>query len=79
MLVVSRRNEESVIVDSLDGSTREIKVTVLQVRDGRVQLGFEVNTDAPVHCSESRERLFGGFRHDRATEGSESSAAWCAQ
>jgi len=68
-----------VIVDGLDGSTREIKVTVLQVKGGRVQLGFEVNTGVPVHRSLSRERLCGGLRHDRAAAGPESSLGWSAQ
>jgi len=72
MLVLSRRSEESVIVDGLNGSTREIKVTVLQVKGGSVQLGFEVNTDAPRRRSESRERIRGGLGHGRSTAGPES-------
>jgi hypothetical protein len=37
-----------VIVDGCNGFTREIKVTVLQVKGGKVQLGFEVNSDVPI-------------------------------
>lgn len=52
MYVLSRKRDESVIVDGFSGSTREITVTVLEVKDGRVQLGFEVNADVPMHRSE---------------------------
>jgi hypothetical protein len=47
MYVLSRKRDESVIVDCVSGSTREIKVTVLQVKGGKVQLGFEVNSGVP--------------------------------
>jgi sRNA-binding carbon storage regulator CsrA len=61
MYVLSRQCNESVIVDGFNGSTREIKVTVLQVKGGKVQLGFEVNSDVP--------RLVGSHRNE-STAGS---------
>ena len=79
MLIVSRQSDESVIVDGINGSTREIKVTVLQVKGKRVQLGFEINTDVPMHRSQSWERVRGGLRYDTATAGPQGTGGWSAQ
>jgi carbon storage regulator len=57
MLVLSRKNQESVVVGADDGLGSRMKVTVLEIGRGRVRLGFEVNKDVPVHREEVWERL----------------------
>ena len=52
MLVLSRKNRESVVVGGADGFHRLLKVTVLDIRGTNVKLGFEVDTNVPVHRSE---------------------------
>ena len=57
MLVLSRKNLESVIVGGADGFHRLLKVTVLSIRGTNVKLGFEVDAGVPVHRSEVWERI----------------------
>ena len=57
MLVLSRKNQESVVVGGADGFHRLLKVTVLGIRGANVKLGFEVDADVPVHRSEVWERI----------------------
>ena len=57
MLVLSRRNRESVVVGGSDGCERLVTVTVLEICGARVKLGFEVNKDVPVHRREVWERM----------------------
>ena len=45
MLVLSRKNRESVVVGGVDGFHRLLKVTVLDIRGARVRLGFEVDAE----------------------------------
>jgi carbon storage regulator len=60
MLVLSRKSRESVVVGGSDGFHRLLKVTVLDVRGGRVRLGFEVDPGVPVHRLEVWERIRAG-------------------
>jgi carbon storage regulator CsrA len=76
MLVLSRKQMESVVVSGPDGFDRMLKVTVLGIRGERVRLGFEVNKDFPVHRWEVWERIRAngrpyGLRQDRAACGAE--------
>ncbi len=57
MLVLSRKNRESVAVGGVDGFHRLLKVTVLDIRGARVRLGFEVDADVPVHRTEVLDRI----------------------
>ena len=57
MLVVSRKNQESVVVGGADGFHRLLRVKVLEIRGTNVKLGFEVDPDVPVHRSEVWERV----------------------
>ncbi len=59
MLVLSRKNQESVVVGGADGLHRLLKVKVLEIKSGRVRLGFEVDADIPVHRLEVWERIHG--------------------
>ena len=57
MLVLSRKSQESVVIGGSDGLHRLLKVTVLGIRGTNVKLGFEVDSDVPVHRSEVWERI----------------------
>ena len=57
MLVLSRKNRESVVVGGGGGLDRVLKVTVLGIAGGKVKLGFEVDCDIPVHRLEVWEQI----------------------
>ena len=57
MLVLSRKNRESVVIGGDDGFRRLLKVTVVDIRGSHVRLGFEVDADIPVHRAEVWERI----------------------
>ncbi len=57
MLVLTRKNQESVVIGGADGFHRLLKVTVLQITRGRVRLGFDVDPGVPVYRSEVWERI----------------------
>jgi carbon storage regulator CsrA len=57
MLVLSRKIREAVVVGGVNPLQRMLKVTVLEVRNGKVMLGFEVDADVPVHRWEIWERI----------------------
>ena len=57
MLVLSRKNQESVVVGGVDGFHRLLKVTVLGIKGANVKLGFDVDPDVPVHRAEVWERV----------------------
>lgn len=56
MLIMSRQNRESVVIEGADGIHRLLKVTVLEITGTNVKLGFEVDPDVRVHCAEDSER-----------------------
>lgn len=57
MLVLTRKCQEAVVVGAHNGCERLLKVTVLEIRGGRVKLGFEADADVPVHRWEVWERI----------------------
>ena len=57
MLVLSRKNKESVVVGGSDGLHRLLKVTVLDIRGSNVKLGFEAEPGVPIHRTEVWERI----------------------
>ena len=57
MLVLSRKTQESVVVGGSDCFERMIKITVLDIRGGKVRLGIEADEDVTVHRSEVWERI----------------------
>jgi len=57
MLVLSRKNNESVVIGVGDASDNVLKVTVLEIRGGKVRLGFEAKKDVPVHRWEVWQRI----------------------
>jgi carbon storage regulator CsrA len=69
MLVLSRKNQESVVVGGSGGFPRLLKVTVLGIKGTNVRLGFEVDADVPVHRSEVWERINGRGQAESLTRG----------
>ncbi len=57
MLVLSRKNRESVVVGGGGGFPGLLTVTVLEVAGSKVKLGFEVDAGIPVHRLEVWERM----------------------
>jgi carbon storage regulator CsrA len=56
MLVLSRKNHESVVIGESANVGQVLKVTVLEARHGKVRLGFE-SADVPVYRWEVWQRL----------------------
>jgi carbon storage regulator len=57
MLVLSRKTQESIVVGGADRFEKMIKITVLDIRGGKVRLGIEADEDVTVHRSEVWERI----------------------
>ena len=57
MLVLSRKSQEAVVVGGSDRFEHLLKVTVLEIRGGKVRLGFEVDATVPVQRWEVWERI----------------------
>ncbi len=63
MLVLSRKNQEAVVIGGSGGFHRLFRVKVLEIRGSTVKLGFEVDADVPVHRAEVWERIQAGSGH----------------
>jgi carbon storage regulator CsrA len=70
VLVLSRKNREAVVIGGSGGLERLLKVTVVEISGAKVKLGFEVDSDIPVHRLEVYERIVAGSRPDNLTGGS---------
>jgi len=57
MLVLSRKSMESVVVGASGRLEPTLKVTVLEIKNGSVRLGFEAHSSVPVHRAEVWERI----------------------
>jgi carbon storage regulator CsrA len=57
MLVLSRKNLESVVMGGGGGLDRLLKITVLEITGCKVKLGFDVDSDIPVHRQEIWDRM----------------------
>ena len=64
MLVLSRKSQESVVVGGPGALEPLLKVTVLEIKNDRVRLGFEADTAIPVHRWEVWERIHAGDQSD---------------
>lgn len=62
MLVLTRKNQESVVVGGRDGGEYLLRITVIEIRGRRVILGFEAAQEIPVHRSELWEQRHPGGR-----------------
>jgi len=52
MLVLTRKTREAVVVGASNGFESLLKVTVLEIRGGKVKLGFEADSSVPIHRQE---------------------------
>lgn len=68
MLVLTRKNKESVMVGNPDGSGATLKVTVLRCRDGAVRLGFESTRQVTIHRLEVWDRIHADSRPGRFSD-----------
>ena len=57
MLVLTRKNQEAVVIGGSSGFQRLFKVKVLEISGTKVKLGFEVDPDVPVHRAEVWDRI----------------------
>ncbi len=57
MLVLTRKSREAVVVGGFDRFEHLLRITVLEIRGGKVRLGFEAPADVPVHRWEVWERI----------------------
>jgi carbon storage regulator CsrA len=63
MLVLSRKNSESVVVGDPAGRVEQmVKVTVVEIGRGKVRLGFEVADDIPINRWEVWHQIRTGLR-----------------
>lgn len=68
MLVLSRRNQESVVVGGSDRFQRMLTVKVLEIKGEKVKLGFDVDPEVPVHRLEVYERIVASSRLKKGPE-----------
>jgi carbon storage regulator CsrA len=61
MLVLSRKKQESIVIGSTDGSRAFVEVTVLEIKNGVVKLGFNASPDVPIHRLEVCDRIRNGM------------------
>ncbi len=59
MLVLTRKNRESVVIGRPDDQEVLIVITILSVEGGRVRLGFEAESTMPIHRREVWNRIHG--------------------
>lgn len=71
MLVLSRKTHEAVMVGGGGLLQRLLKVTVLAIDCDKVKLGFEADSDIPVHRLEVWERICAEVRGDDPPAGAE--------
>jgi carbon storage regulator len=57
MLVLARKNQQSIVVGSADGLEQLIRVTVIGIKGGSVRLGFEATSEIAVHREEVWNRI----------------------
>jgi carbon storage regulator len=60
MLVLTRKNRESVVIGRADEMQIVLEITVLAIEGGRVRLGFAADTRMPIHRREVWDRICNG-------------------
>jgi carbon storage regulator CsrA len=65
MLILTRKCRESVVVGDGNIIERLLRVTVLEISNGKVKLGFEAAADCPIHRCEVWERIHPSDRSKR--------------
>ena len=57
MLVLTRKNRESVVIGNAADLEVVLQITILEIEGGRVKLGFEAEQRLPIHRQEIYERI----------------------
>ncbi|NBT13322.1 MAG: carbon storage regulator [Planctomycetia bacterium] len=60
MLVLTRKNRESVVIGRPEDQEMMLEITILDIEGGRVRLGFEADTKMPIHRREVWDRICNG-------------------
>ena len=60
MLVLTRKNRESVVIGRPEDNQVVLQITVLDIEGGRVRLGFEADQRMPIHRREVWDRICNG-------------------
>ncbi|NCY02377.1 MAG: carbon storage regulator [Planctomycetia bacterium] len=60
MLVLTRKNRESVVIGRPEDLEITLEITVLEIEGGRVRLGFTADTKMPIHRREVWDRICNG-------------------
>ena len=60
MLVLSRKNRESVVIGTTEDLAVFLEITVLGIEAGRVRLGFQGDASTPIHRREVWDRICNG-------------------
>jgi carbon storage regulator CsrA len=60
MLVLTRKNRESVVIGRSEDLQVVLEITILQIEGGRVRLGFTADTRMPIHRREVWDRICNG-------------------
>ena len=71
MLVLTRKNRESVIIGRPEDLDVMLEITVLDIEGGRVRLGFEADTRMPIHRREVWDRICNGELQPNPTRAAE--------
>lgn len=67
MLVLTRKNRESVVIGRPEDLEVVLEITVLEIEGGRVRLGFTADTRMPIHRREVWDRINGNGNGNGAT------------
>ena len=60
MLVLTRKNRESVVIGRPEDLEVVLEITILEIEGGRVRLGFTADTKMPIHSREVWDRICNG-------------------
>ena len=60
MLVLTRKNRESVIIARPEDLQVMLEITILDIEGGRVRLGFQADNKMPIHRREVWDRICNG-------------------
>ena len=60
MLVLTRKNRESVVIGRPEDLEVMLEITILEIEGGRVRLGFEADNKLPIHRREVWDRICNG-------------------
>jgi carbon storage regulator len=60
MLVLTRKNRESVVIGQPGEMRIALEITILEIEGGRVRIGFEADNKLPIHRREVWDRICNG-------------------